>query len=168
MQIKTSPTGNSIDDVAVAIATGLGLGRIAIAPGTWASLAALPIAWQLGTWFSWHVILTSSIVLFCIGIWAADRAISRLGPDAPAIVIDEISGQLLTLSVAPVDPVAYLLGFFLFRLFDIAKPWPVSWADSAVPGGLGVMLDDLFAGVLAAASLAAILAATGNSLLGLI
>lgn len=109
-----------------------------------------------------------SIVLFCIGIWAADRAVLRLGPDASPIVIDEISGQLLALCAAPLDPVAYALGFFLFRFFDIVKPWPVSWADSAVPGGLGVMLDDLFAGALAAASLAAILAATGDRLLGLI
>jgi len=66
------------------------------------------------------------------------------------VVIDEVAGQWLTLLVAPPDLLLYLAGFLLFRLFDIRKPWPVSWADQSLPGGLGVMVDDLLAGLYAA------------------
>ncbi len=90
---------------------------------------------------------------FAVGVWASNH-IGRSGEkDSSAIVIDEVAGQWLTLAVVAVDWRYYVIGFFLFRLADIAKPWPASWADRRVPGGLGVMLDDIFAGLYAALAL---------------
>jgi phosphatidylglycerophosphatase A len=73
-------------------------------------------------------------------------------------VIDEIAGQWLVLVPAPLDPLAYILAFVLFRVFDIWKPWPVRWADHHVKGGFGIMLDDLLAAVYAVALLSVLLA----------
>ena len=74
--------------------------------------------------------------------------------DPGAIVIDEVAGQWLTLAVAPLDPLAYLLGFVLFRIADVLKPWPASWLDRRVGGGFGVMIDDVAAAVYAGGVLA--------------
>ena len=94
--------------------------------------------------------LAAVVAVAALGIWASDVYVRRSGiQDPSAIVIDEVAGQWLALVALPVDPLAYFLGFALFRLFDIAKPWPVSWADRHVAGGLGVVLDDLLAGALA-------------------
>ena len=71
--------------------------------------------------------------------------------DPSFVVIDEVAGQWIALLPAGLDPVLFVAGFLAFRLFDIWKPWPVSWADRDVPGALGVMLDDLIAGAYAAA-----------------
>jgi phosphatidylglycerophosphatase A len=73
--------------------------------------------------------------------------------DPPAIVIDEVVGQWLTLALMPVDPVVYVLGFLLFRVFDVLKPWPANAIDRSVTGGFGVMLDDVVAGIYAGAVL---------------
>ncbi len=85
-------------------------------------------------------------VVFAVGSWAAGAAAKASGAQDPAaVVIDEIAGQWLVLLAAPFDPIAWLLAFVLFRLFDIWKPWPVSWADRHVKGGFGIMLDDILA-----------------------
>lgn len=81
--------------------------------------------------------------------------------DPGEIVIDEVAGQWLALLSAPLTPLAYALVFLLFRIFDICKPWPVRWADRQVPGGLGIMLDDLLAAVYAALALLVLLAIGG-------
>ncbi len=133
------------------IATWFGSGLLPKIPGTWGSAAALPFAWII-VWLGggWSL-LASSFIAFAIGIWAAGCYSRHAGiKDAGPIVIDEVAGQWLTLFRLPLDPVAYLIGFFYFRLFDIWKPWPANWADREVKGGLGVMLDDMFAGVYAA------------------
>jgi len=91
---------------------------------------------------------------FVIGFFVAGSAEKILDrPDAGPIVIDEIVGMLITLTMAPAHPVAWLLGFGLFRLFDITKPFPVSWFDTRIHGGLGIMLDDVIAGFYALISL---------------
>jgi phosphatidylglycerophosphatase A len=128
------------------LSTWFGAGLLPRAPGTFGSLAALPCAWGLvllgGPW----LLLGGTVVTFTIGLWASARYMTVAGVDDPgAICIDEVVGQWLTLMVAPLDPLAYLLGFVLFRIADIAKPWPASWADRAVGGPIGVMLDDLIA-----------------------
>lgn len=105
--------------------------------------------------------------LLALGIWAADGAESVLGrKDDGRIVIDEIVGQLLSFAPLLALPLgsrtnswALVTGFVAFRLFDIWKPGPVRWAERRFSGGLGVMLDDVVAGVFAAAVLAALLAA---------
>ncbi|MGB8841167.1 MAG: phosphatidylglycerophosphatase A, partial [Aliidongia sp.] len=87
--------------------------------------------------------------------WAASNRVIATSRDSDPqiIVIDEVVGQFLTLVVTPPDPLFYALGFLLFRAADILKPWPASWADRSVKGGLGVMLDDVLAAVYAAAVL---------------
>jgi phosphatidylglycerophosphatase A len=135
-----------------------------IAPGTWASLAALPVAWVI-VWL-WGVLgLAAAIgIAFTLGWWAAGTVAKATGVDDPGVVvIDEVAGQWLVLVVAPLDPLPYALAFLLFRIFDIWKPWPVRWVDRQVKGGLGIMLDDLLAAVYAVASLSVLLVIGGVS-----
>jgi phosphatidylglycerophosphatase A len=97
-------------------------------------------------------LFVATLLVFFLGWRASTVYVARTGTEDPgAIVIDEVAGQWLVLVVAPLDVWYFLLGFVLFRLFDIVKPWPVSWADRRIKGGLGVMLDDMLAGVYGAA-----------------
>ena len=85
-----------------------------------------------------------------IGCWTANVFARRVSENDPsAIVIDEVAAQCLVLTAAPLSPAYFIAGFLLFRLTDILKPWPASWADQSVKGGFGIMLDDIFAGVYA-------------------
>lgn len=130
------------------LATWFGAGLLPKAPGTWGSLAAVPIAALLYLWGGNLAVATAALVAFLAGIWASAVYVRETGTEDPgAVVIDEVAGQWLVLAAVPFDPLLYGAGFVLFRLFDIAKPWPVSWADRHVKGGLGVMLDDMLAGV---------------------
>jgi phosphatidylglycerophosphatase A len=136
------------------IATWFGVGYAPVAPGTWGSLAALPLAWLIvwlgGAW----ALVGAALVLFLIGWWASQNVVAASRASDPQyIVVDEVVGQWLTLAVAPLDPLAYSLGFLLFRAADIFKPWPAGWADRKVEGGLGVMLDDALAALYSAAAL---------------
>ena len=130
---------------AALLATWFGCGLVRVAPGTVGSLAALPCAaglWLLGT---------AVALVFMAGLWASARYAGAAGGGDPgAVVIDEVAGQWLALVLLPADPRAYVLAFVLFRLFDIAKPWPIGWLDRTFEGGLGLMLDDLMAGLYAA------------------
>lgn len=136
------------------VSSVFGVGYLPKAPGTWGSLAALPFAWVIATMAGPAGLLTATAVVFVLGVWASGSFTRRTGRKDPGmIVIDEVAGQWLTLVVAPVDPYYYLAGFVLFRIADITKPWPASWADRKLGGGLGVMLDDVFAGAYAAAVL---------------
>ena len=132
------------------IATALGAGLAPRAPGTAGSLVAL-VPWWFGlrhlspAWYA--VVLVAGFVL---GVWASGAACRRLGVhDHGGLVWDEVIGMWLTLFAASAGWWWMLAGFALFRLFDIWKPWPVRLADRRVRGGLGVMLDDVLAGVYA-------------------
>jgi phosphatidylglycerophosphatase A len=130
------------------LATWFGAGLLPKAPGTWGSLAALPFAWILVTLGGWQSLAMATLIVFLVGWWAAARVVAKMTIDDPGfIVIDEVAGQWLVLLLAPPDLLHYLAGFALFRLFDITKPWPVGWADRHIKGGLGVMFDDLLAGL---------------------
>jgi phosphatidylglycerophosphatase A len=135
------------------IACGFGAGLSPWAPGTVGSaVALLPwLALRMLAW-PWYAIVVAAA--FALGVWASHRATAHLRLSDPgAIVWDEFVGQWIALAPLlffPADARWILAAFVLFRLFDIAKPWPVSWADRAVRGGLGVMLDDAIAGALAA------------------
>ncbi len=135
---------------AVLLATWFGAGYLPRFPGTWGSLAALPFAWAISFYGGWQALAAASGIVFAIGLWSAGVYIRGEDDQDPApVVIDEVAGQWLTLIPAPLDPMSYLLGFLLFRLFDIFKPWPVSWAERSFPGAAGVMLDDVAAGIYA-------------------
>lgn len=131
------------------LAFGLGTGRSPWAPGTMGTLLAvvlyLPISQlPLGAYLGLTLLVAVAGIAICG--WSA----TRLGVhDHPGIVWDEIAGYLVTMIAAPPGWMWVLLGFALFRLFDILKPWPIGWLDRRVGGGLGIMLDDLVAGLLA-------------------
>ncbi|MTJ82556.1 MAG: phosphatidylglycerophosphatase A [Telmatospirillum sp.] len=130
------------------LATWFGAGLMPKAPGTWGSLAALPFAWVITALWGRPGLFVATVIVFLVGWWAADRMAKTLGLDDPGcVVIDEVAGQWLVLLAAPPGLTVYLAGFLLFRLFDILKPFPVSWADRDVKGGLGIMLDDILAGI---------------------
>jgi len=139
------------------IACGFGSGLSPWAPGTTGSLAAL-LPWLALRDLEWPAYIAVIALAFALGVWVSNVVIARLRIDDPGVVVwDEFVGQwiaLLPLVVAPRNWPWVVVGFALFRLFDICKPWPVSWADRRVKGGFGVMLDDVLAGVYAAALLA--------------
>ncbi len=125
------------------------VGFFPIAPGTAGSLAALAlfavVRWVGGPAFE----LGTIAVVFAAGIWAATGAERALGQKDPGpIVIDEVLGMLITLAVIPVSMTGVVLGFLLFRLFDVVKPFPVDRMER-LPGGTGVMMDDAVAGLYA-------------------
>lgn len=137
----------------MALATGLYVGRISIAPGTWGSLAAF-LPWLLIRDMPLLSYLAVLVAVLIVGFFVSGSAEKMLNsPDAGCIVIDEILGMFITLAVAPPHPAAWLLGFFLFRIFDIVKPFPVSWFDQRIHGGIGIMMDDVVAGLYALVSL---------------
>ena len=132
------------------IATALGVGLSPKAPGTAGSLVALLPWWFLLRGLSPGACLAVLVAGFLLGVWACGVCDRRLGMhDQGALVWDEVIGMWITLFMAPPQWWWMVVGFALFRLFDIWKPWPVSWADRRVHGGLGVMLDDVAAGVYA-------------------
>ena len=138
-----------MNQLIMAIATGLYVGMIPKAPGTWASLAAL-LPWLLIRDLPLPTYLAVLAAVFVVGFFAAGSAEKILDqPDSGAIVIDEILGMFITLTLAPAHPAAWLLGFIFFRIFDIAKPFPVSWFDQHIHGGIGIMMDDVAAGLYA-------------------
>ena len=142
-----------MNQLIMAVATGLYVGMIPRAPGTWGSLAAL-LPWLLIRNLPLLPYLAVLATVFVLGFFAAGSAEKILDrPDAGAIVIDEILGMFITLTLAPAHPAAWLLGFILFRIFDIAKPFPVSWFDQHIHGGIGIMMDDVIAGLYALISL---------------
>ncbi len=135
------------------IAYGFGAGLAPKAPGTFGTLVALPIYWLIQNW-SLTTYVALVLVMFIAGIWLCQKASDWLKQDdASGIVWDEIVGYLVAMTFAPSGWQWILVGFVLFRFFDILKPWPVSLADRKLHGGLGVMLDDVVAGLYAAAFL---------------
>jgi phosphatidylglycerophosphatase A len=132
------------------LALGFGSGLVPVAPGTAGTLVAVPL-YLLLQGLAVPVYLTVTVLLFLAGIPLCAATARRLGVhDHPAIVWDEVVGYLVTMTAAPAGWPWVLAGFVLFRLFDIAKPWPISWCDRHVHGGTGIMLDDLLAGIMAA------------------
>jgi phosphatidylglycerophosphatase A len=137
--------------VALLVATAGGLGRAPLAPGTVASLVTAAVLWLLA--LSWPALAVLFVAVTLVGTWAADVAERALAVKDPgAIVVDEVAGMILAVLAVPLSPAALIAGFLLFRVFDILKPFPANVAQR-LPGGVGVMVDDLIAGVYALALL---------------
>ena len=133
------------------IATFFGAGKSPKAPGTIGTLAALPFGWVLGELGGVPLLAVATLFAFGIGWWASEKYVQDTGKEDPSeVVIDEVAGIWLTLCFMPQEWLFYALAFAAFRFFDILKPWPVSWADRRIKGGLGIMLDDILAGLYAA------------------
>ena len=136
---------------AALIATFFGSGLLKPASGTWGSLAALVPGLLIAEHFGASGLLIGAALAYGLGHWASTVWINGTEDKDPSpIVIDEVAGLWLTLTLAPLTPLGAALAFGLFRFFDIVKPWPVRWADKNIGGATGIMLDDILAGIWAA------------------
>ncbi|MCK0153498.1 phosphatidylglycerophosphatase A [Alcanivorax sp. S6407] len=132
------------------LAFGFGSGLAPVAPGTFGTVAAMPIWWLCAQLPLWGYLLATLLVI-AVGPYLCGKTSHDMNVhDHPGIVWDEIAGLLVTMIAVPVTPMGALAGFLAFRFFDIIKPWPIGWLDRRVEGGLGIMVDDLLAGVYAA------------------
>lgn len=138
------------------LAFGFGSGCSPKAPGTMGTLIAVGLYLPLSQLCDFQYLMVLGLVIVA-GIWICDWSAKNIGVhDHPGIVWDEFAGFFITMYAAPTGWLWIVLGFALFRLFDIWKPWPIRWFDQKVHGGLGIMLDDLIAGVFAWAALQSI------------
>ncbi|NOE16942.1 phosphatidylglycerophosphatase A [Ruegeria atlantica] len=159
------------------IGTVGGVGYLRPAPGTWGSLVALPMAWVLHTMGGFPLLAVATVAVFVGGLWATRVMTEGQDDHDPSeIVIDEVAGQFIALWAISypswahgIDITAlwpgWVAGFILFRLFDITKPGPVGWADRR-GDPMGVMLDDVIAGIFAAIGVM-VLAGIAHGVLGL-
>jgi len=131
------------------LALGFGSGLAPKAPGTFGTLAAIPLFLLLAM-LTPLAYLVAVVVMSIAGIYICGKAADDVGVhDHPAIVWDEFVGYFITMFMVPVSWQSILMGFLLFRLFDILKPWPISFIDKNMSGGFGIMFDDILAGVFA-------------------
>ena len=150
--LATNPTfAQLLRSPTLLLAFGFGSGLSPKAPGTMGTLAAIPLWWLLA-----QLPLTSYLIVVLIaavvGITICGRAADQMGVhDHGGIVWDEFVGFWIAMAALPITWQSVILGFVLFRLFDILKPWPISWLDKKVSGGFGIMIDDVIAGLAAAA-----------------
>ncbi len=151
--------GQILKDPIHFFAFGLGSGLSPVAPGTFGTIMALVIYWFLLADFSTYWYIAVCVASIPVGIWLCDESARKLGVhDYGGIVWDEFSGLWITFIFAPKHWLVALVGFLLFRFFDILKPWPIKWVDQKVEGGFGIMLDDILAGIMALLVLQFILA----------
>jgi phosphatidylglycerophosphatase A len=131
------------------LAFGFGSGLAPKAPGTFGTLAAIPFFLLMQPLPIWAYV-SILIVSFIVGVWLCDRTSKDMQVhDHPGIVWDEFVGYWITMLFAPQGWVWIVVGFVLFRFFDILKPWPIKWLDEKVHGGFGIMIDDVLAGIFA-------------------
>ena len=135
------------------LALGFGSGLAAKAPGTFGTLAAVPLYLLMSSLdLTWYVAIT--VIATLAGFYICGKAAKDMEVhDHGAIVWDEVAGLLITMIAAPAGWIWLVIGFALFRFFDIIKPWPIRWLDAHVHGGFGIMIDDVLAGVFALLSL---------------
>lgn len=139
------------------LALGFGAGLAPKAPGTFGTLAAIPLVALLMLAPSWAYVMVL-IVAYVLGVYLCGSTAQDVGEhDHGAIVWDEIVGYGVTMLFVPLQWWTLLLGFVLFRFFDIVKPWPIGWLDRTIHGGHGIMLDDVVAGIMACLVMHAVL-----------
>ena len=151
MSEKNSQVNFNLANPIQFLALGFGSGLAPKAPGTFGTLAAVPLFLLMSGLTP--LIYGLIVLVVCIaGIYICGKAASDVGVhDHGAIVWDEFAGFFITMFMVPVSWQSVLVGFILFRIFDIAKPWPISVADKKLTGGFGIMFDDILAGLLALA-----------------
>jgi len=143
--LQAKPCARVFRDPVHFLALGFGSGCAPKAPGTFGTLAAIPLYLLLQPLPLWIYLLLTAAG-FVLGVWVCDRTARDLGVhDHPAIVWDEVIGYWITMIAAPPGWLWVMAGFALFRLFDILKPWPIQQADRKVGGGFGIMFDDVLA-----------------------
>jgi len=136
-------------DPVLFLAFGFGSGLAKKAPGTFGTLAAVPV-YLLLIQFNTLIYSVITVISMIAGIWICGIAADKLGEhDFGGIVWDEIAGFLVTMWFVDFSWQNVVIGFILFRVFDIVKPWPIKWVDQKVSGGFGIMLDDVIAGLVA-------------------
>ena len=130
------------------LATWFGIGLLRPAPGTWGSLVGSLLWFFLPNAHTWIWLI---LPLFILLSWYVCAEVNKDSDsdDHSSIVIDEVAGVLVALAFVPHTALAYFGAFVLFRLFDIWKPWPISWVDENIKGGWGILFDDLLAGLFA-------------------
>lgn len=135
------------------LALGFGSGLAPFMPGTFGTVAAIPVFLLLCSLsITWYLLATVAVCV--VGIWLCEKTANDMQThDHPAIVWDEVAGFLITMIAVPVNWTTVVAGFVLFRVFDILKPWPISVLDQRVSGGLGIMVDDIVAGAFALLSM---------------
>ena len=132
----------------VFLATGFGVGYCPKIPGTVGTLLGAVLYFGLST-HPWSLYVLTLGIMLVAGVWLCEQAAESFGdPDPKEVVWDEMTGYLIAMAAAPRSLAWAAAGFVLFRLFDIIKPGPVGWADRRFGGGVGIMLDDLLAGIL--------------------
>jgi phosphatidylglycerophosphatase A len=134
--------------VIVFLATGLYSGKSPVLPGTGGTLAALPLVWVFSRFGAMGYFFLTGVFVY-LSIWIADlyeREFQR--HDRPEVVIDEMAGFLISMCLLPLSRNVLLAAFVLFRALDMIKPFPISVLDKKVPGGYGVVIDDLLAGLI--------------------
>jgi phosphatidylglycerophosphatase A len=150
------------DKLALSLSCWFGFGLLPMAPGTFGTLGAIPLV----LWLSHTKVLANAVFLtifIAIAIWASERSAKLLNRSDPSeVVIDEAAGFLLTFFLLSWSWLIFILGFVLFRFFDIVKPYPIKKCET-IGGGLGIVLDDLMAGLYANLSLRLILYATSGN-----
>jgi len=147
--VKSIPPNMLIKHPVLLLATGFGSGLLPKAPGTFGTLAAIPL-YVMISGFGMATYWVTFMSLFFIGLLICKKATELLKvDDHPSIVWDEIVGYLITMYSLPQNWTLIIAGFILFRMFDILKPWPIKMIDKTVKGGLGIMLDDVIAGAAA-------------------
>lgn len=132
------------------LALGFGSGLAAKMPGTFGTLAAIPLVYVCSVYLPFSVYLLLTLLFSIAGIWICGKTADDMQVhDDSSIVWDEVVGMMITMLAVPLTWQSLLLGFVLFRFFDIVKPWPISYLDKHVHGGFGIMADDILAGVFA-------------------
>ncbi len=135
------------------LALGFGAGLSPRAPGTAGTLVAVPLIMFIGS-FGWNALAIAAVLMSVSGVYICGASAKKMGVhDHPGIVWDEFTGFAITMLAVPLHWYWLLAGFVLFRFFDIVKPWPIREADHSLQGGLGIMLDDVIAGIFSGAIL---------------
>ncbi len=156
MKNRTDLVGLNLRNPLHFLAVGLGSGLAPKAPGTFGTLAAIPLYLLISNLAS-PLYLALLVAATLLGFWCCHQTSKDMGVhDHKAIVWDEFVGFWITMFAAPAGWLWILLGFILFRFFDVLKPWPISWLDKHLHGGVGIMMDDVVAGLAAFACLQAL------------